>query len=441
MFKLIPQTILSDSRDTSILIKLAILGLMIRMVVMPFTLHPDLLFINFFPSLLIRDGVFDIYSYLEKHFSVQISQLGWFYYPPMTYYSTGFFQFIFKPFTPLMTVWLSDVGAQISGGGGLAHHYANLSGSEQLFRNLFFLKLPYLFFDFATALTLLWIVPKKENAIKAFKLWMLNPVAIYASFIFGQFDIIPTFFVLLSIYLVKAKKKQLACFILGVGAAYKNFPFILLLPMVLLLEQSNIKRVKLVIFGILPYLLFFIPLYFSSDGGVVSVVFPDVIKQKFGGLGLWWAIAKKTMLVLGYILIFMHAFLNQKKKQNFVLLVDYYLMILLLLYAFLPISFHYFLWISPLFAIKASEDSRFLLFYPFMVVCLVVMTLSSQPLLSGVLTPVSAVFSGLPGLSTLVDVFLPFGILRQASVLCFMGLCLVLIIFLLKENNEIFEKK
>jgi hypothetical protein len=439
MIKLIPQAILSDGKATSTLIKLAILGIMIRMFVMPFTLHPDLLFINFFPSLLIRDGIFDIYSYLEKHFSLQISQLGWFYYPPMTYYSTGFFQFIFKPFTPLTAVWLADVGALISGGGGLAQHFVNLSGSEHLFRNLFFLKLPYLFFDFATALILLRIVPEKENAIKAFKLWMLNPVAIYASFIFGQFDIIPTFFVLLSIYLVKIEKKQLACFLLGVAAAYKNFPFILLLPTVLLLEQINIKRIKLVLFGMAPYLLFFIPLYFSSDGGVLSVILPGVLKKSVGGGGLF-SIAKGTMLVLGYLLIILHVLFNQRKKHNFVLLVDYYLIILLLLYAFLPISFHYFLWISPLFAIKASEDKKFLLFYAFMVVCLVVWKFN-QSLLGGVLTPVSLVFSSFPDLSSLVEIFFPFWILRRASALCFIGLCLVLLIFLLKENNEIFEKK
>src|SRR6267143_481655 len=62
------------------------------------------------------------------------------------------------------------------------------------------LKLPYLVFDLATAVLLLWLIRQPGTAVRVFKLWLFNPVVLYATYFVGQFDIVAVFFVVLAFY-------------------------------------------------------------------------------------------------------------------------------------------------------------------------------------------------------------------------------------------------
>ena len=74
------------------------------------------------------------------------------------------------------------------------------------FSNYGFVKLPYLIFDLLIVYILLKLFPEKNPGLLAVSLWMFNPVNLYATYMMGQFDIIPTFFTILSFYLIYKNK-------------------------------------------------------------------------------------------------------------------------------------------------------------------------------------------------------------------------------------------
>ena len=101
------------------------------------------------------------------------------------------------------------------------------------------LKLPYLAFDLASAILLLWLVPEPQPAIRAFKIWLFNPIVLYVSYFFGQFDVIAVFFVILAFYYNQHGRRNAALLALSVAILFKDFA-IVLVPffLVLYLEQK-----------------------------------------------------------------------------------------------------------------------------------------------------------------------------------------------------------
>lgn len=133
--------------------------------------------------------------------------------------------------------------------------------------NLFFgsiywlFKLPYLIFDLSVGVLLFKLFDSKK-ALLAFGLWIFNPINLYATYMVGQFDIIPTSFTVLSVYLIYKKRLNWAAIALGIGIAFKLYPIFLVIPFILLADRIS-TRVKLVILTALPYIISVFP-YLSS---------------------------------------------------------------------------------------------------------------------------------------------------------------------------------
>ncbi len=127
---------------------------------------------------------------------------------------------------------------------------------------LFWGKLPFLFLHFFSA----YIFQKifKKNNWLWFMLWLLNPIVIFVTFIEGQFDIIPSFFLILAFYFTFSKNPYFTFLSLGIGAAYKFYPF-LLVPVFILYFSRDIKKQILYLFlSLAPYTLSVIP-FFNKD--------------------------------------------------------------------------------------------------------------------------------------------------------------------------------
>jgi Gpi18-like mannosyltransferase len=101
------------------------------------------------------------------------------------------------------------------------------------------LKLPYLAFDLASAVLLLWLVRQPQPAIRTFKIWLFNPVVLYVSYFFSQFDIVAVFFVILAFYYNQHGRRHAALLALSVAILFKDFA-IILVPffLVLYLDQK-----------------------------------------------------------------------------------------------------------------------------------------------------------------------------------------------------------
>jgi uncharacterized membrane protein len=173
------------------------------------------------------------------------------------------------------TTYHSDIAALVNGGQFIASgHILNLYdfSSDILvlnyppliywyfgFFDLFFtgifglLKLPYLIFDLLLGF-LLYKMVEPRKALLAFGIWVFNPISLYATYMMGQFDIIPAFFSVLSVYFALKNRLTWATLALGTAIAFKLYPIFLIIPLITF-GKNYWERFKLIMFSLSPYLV------------------------------------------------------------------------------------------------------------------------------------------------------------------------------------------
>lgn len=397
--------------------KILVIGVVIRLVLMPITLHSDVWAILFSEYFFAFKGVANIYEYLSSLPADSPINLNYgpnfFTYPPLAYYTLGIFGFILKP--------LYDSNFLEN----LAENLPKIVDNAKLFSQLFLVKLPYLFFDLGIlALLLKYFQNSKQKALIA-GLWLFNPLSLYTSYMIGQFDVIPVFFVLLSLFLVKQKRFSWAAFSLGVGGAYKMFP-LFFLPFLAVSGGKDFKeKVKLFFIGIIPYLVSIFPFLGSSVFRQTVLFSNQSQKMLFAKINVSGAEYLSVFVVLYVFLFFSSCF---KKAE----LWKWYLSVLLIFFSLTHFHPQWFLWISPLLVIFWTEYPKlgglvFLLYF-----CWLGITLFFEPSLSlSLLAPILPSLLSVKPLSDTAgrfyDVFQLKSLLRSlfagtalyVSVLCF----------------------
>ena len=226
-----------------------IAGVFLRLILMPITFHPDLWVFVSSGYIFASKGVFNIYDYIVNlpKDSIFILSIGnvyeYFIYPPLAYFVFGLFFLVIKPFISPEFV------------PHLWQNSALIFLDRNLFLNLFLFKLPYLFIDIATAFFLSDLFDKESHKRLAFILWMFNPLALYTTFMVGQFDLIPTFFVILALFFAKNKKFAMSILSLGIGGSFKMFPLLLIIPSAFIFGKNFSDKIKYVLAGFTPFIL------------------------------------------------------------------------------------------------------------------------------------------------------------------------------------------
>ncbi len=190
-----------------------IIGIILRIVLAVSTYHPDSLAFKLGGQLVAKGLILNLYDFSDSNIAVLN-------YPPVIYWFHGIFQLLLASFIPAILA----------------------------------VKLPYLLFDIGLAFILLNLFPNQKQGNLAFSLWMFNPLTLYASYMMGQFDVIPTFFTVLSIYYIAKGKLDAAALALGGGIAFKIYPIFLLIPLIFL-GKDYWQKIKLLFIGMAPYLL------------------------------------------------------------------------------------------------------------------------------------------------------------------------------------------
>lgn len=220
-----------------------VIGLILRLVLIPISLHPDLRAPYLAGYLISKGEILTFYDHISKlprdHKWVQVYGDGQFNYPPLAYLVHGLYLKFVSPIFPWNAFWhlIGDIGSLRTDSG-----FTSL---------MYFLKLPYLLADIACLFVLRKAVAAKHR-FTASLLWIFNPINLYASYMMGQQDIFIALFVLLA-YL-----KQSGIF-LGIAAGFKPFP-LLLLPF---LGSTWRQKITSVVTGLVTYLLIISP-YLSS---------------------------------------------------------------------------------------------------------------------------------------------------------------------------------
>lgn len=308
-----------------------IVGILIRLFLSATTFHPDLRTFQYAGQVVSEGHIMDVYDYLSSLPSDNpIVNMIVFNYPPAIYLLHGFSNFIFsKAFgLPVVNQFLIE--------------NINDFGNLQFNLHLFLLKIPYFFFDLLTVFALIKLFKATKEKYLVLVLWMFNPLSLYASFMMGQFDIIPTFCTVLSLLLAKQNKLGLSAISLGVGAAFKIYPLFLLVP--LALQGKNwLERIKLLFLGLLPYILFILP-YLGSKGFRSTAL---VANQSLKSLYAEVAISGGEKLLIFPLLLILAYIIFTYIKSPVEFLWQRYFIVLLLFFIFTHYHPQWFLWLTP----------------------------------------------------------------------------------------------
>lgn len=229
-----------------------LLGTAVRLVLMPLTAHP-----------------FDVYAWYM--YCAQVLSQGldvgglmaslrplWL----LTLVPVAYVYDFLSSITGFMAVSVAELPAQMN------PQYGALFVPDPLF--CFLAKTPMLLADIATTIVLYRLVVKflgVEKAIKASFLLYLNPICIWISAAWGQYEAIPAFFTVLSLYLLVDERTVLSALSLLAATLYKVYPAVFLIPVSIYLFK-RVSRESLLRY----YVVFFVPMLVYLVMGGVGVV-------------------------------------------------------------------------------------------------------------------------------------------------------------------------
>lgn len=309
---------------------------------MPITVHPDIWALNFGQYFLVFQKVFNIYDYLfnlpTNHPLVHNYGTNFYTYPPLAYFLFGLFGFILKPFyNSTFTPWLMINLSQVY-------------GNQDIFRQLFLLKLPYLPFDLSITFLLADLFKEKRQKKLAFLFWLFNPLTFYTTYMIGQFDILAVFCVILSLWLAQRGKDVFSVLILGLGGAIKMFPLLFLLPLVLVLSKHFKRRIWLLFMGFLPYLATIAPFLSSTAFRQVALFSNQSEKMLFARIGVSGA-ESIYLFVFFYLLVCF--FTDKLRSKRDSLWISFYA-VLLVFFSLTHYHPQWFSWIAPFLIIDLA---------------------------------------------------------------------------------------
>lgn len=324
---------------TSKILTALIIGICLRLILSVSTFHPDIKHFALAGNIVSSGHILDLYDYLstlpKDDALVKTNPAYPFNYPPVIYQFFGTVGLFFNTFFNQM--FLDNF---------LTNYYSEL-GHLQFNLYLLVLKIPYLVFDLFVGFLLLRLFQSQKENNLIFYLWMFNPFNLYSTYMMGQFDIIPTFFVVLSLYLVNQKRMYLGSLSLGLGASFKLFPAFLIIPLLSLCKSWS-ARIKILLLATIPYLAFILP-YLPSEGFRVSaLVANQTLKSLYAQIPVS---AGESILLFPAVLIFYYLYLLLKNPQNIALWQKYFIT---LTFFFIFTHYHpqWLLWLSPFLIIN-----------------------------------------------------------------------------------------
>lgn len=384
-----------------------LVGLVLRLLIMPFTFHWDLQTIGELASRFFSGGPQAFYTSSYATYPVPIFSL------------FVFFQIIFQPLLGQdFLVWLNKP-------------VLTALFNPQIFKYLFLMKFPYLFFDLATAFLITLFFREERKKKLAFILWIFNPFTLHTTFAWGQFDIIPVFFTVLAFGLFLREKFLFSVLSLGLGGSFKLFP-LLFLPIFLVLgEKSWFKRGALFLLGIFPWLASIIPFLGNPLFRQTNIASDQAQMLQHVAIPLGQDFYIHLFFPL-YILLFLFALRAHQGRKDLVF--SYSLIILLIFYAFSAFHPQWLLWGIPLFIWHLFNSPRTLSLYLILFLTYFLKLILDTEASLALFVPVIPELYELPQLTEKLSEILQFARLRAFLHSIFAGAAIFLILFLLSQE-------
>jgi len=397
---------------------IALVGLGLRLLLMPLFVDPDLLIMQFSAHFLAYHG-----SLVGQ--TLYPDQLA---YPLPIYLLMAALQVLFKPLMPHFDTGIGICnGALLDWIGTWGRNYLLpwLSGwfcTSHRYLYLFLLKVHYLPFDFASSFLITRLVSNEQTRLRLFRFWMFNPIILYATYCWGQFDIIPVFFCLLSLYCARRGNPIWAALWLGIGASFKGYP-LLFLPFLVLFVQGFWKKIGASLAGILPYVICILPYFFISAidqskaflatgvgaGGSSVLGFGHELRLFDALVGVGNGHVIYVYFVI-YGILLLHAYWRcRAEKESLARLWEYEFAVLMLMFPLILFHPYWLVWLVPLVGLYWTSD-RLGKYFPygvwlFLCAILVLWDFGSKIIL--VLTPTFPQVLNLPDPQALISLLLP----------------------------------
>jgi len=297
-----------------------LVGLIVRLMLMPFLASGDLNAIWNFVTLSM-EYVDPWQAVLDTGMWSTTSA----YPPPFPY--PAIMLYILVPFRAISYLWNQSMTPDAAG--------------------LFLLKTPLLIMDVMSYYIISRLVPNKAKIIGV--LWWLNPVSIYISYYHGHLDIIPVALILFSILLAVNKKYYFAFILLGIAGATKSFP-LLILPILLLDPEIRgiFNKAKFGIITVTCYFLCMVP--FQNSEGFRTLVTDFEEKNRIYSM-TFNIIGELDISLFFVVYVFVLLYLLQKVNDRINLFLFGSGAILLLPVLFIPPQFTWFMWALPFLVI------------------------------------------------------------------------------------------
>ncbi|MEM3399919.1 MAG: hypothetical protein QXP42_03735 [Candidatus Micrarchaeia archaeon] len=332
-------------------------GIILRLLLIPFAAHVDQIVLLWMLSKSVTQFTLNPYEYL---YSLGLPYL--FPYPPIFYFMMLPYFYLLhithlidleianslvNPNLLAPTSWVID---------------SNIYHKTPINTFLFFSKLPYLAFDLASALILLKIDRR------LFNFWIFCPITIYTSYIWGQFDILPIFFVVLALYFANRffegnndRYANLSMLSLGVGAGAKIFPLFFIPFFAVMMGKRSPPRILFLAFiGFMPFCISCLP-FISSDAFIRALLKNENFKFTERIINTY----NLPLFPASLSLLLLISFLS---SPSFKKILQYCFLTLSFFYIFVYWHPQWFTWIMPFMAFLVTEYKAYSLPYIFCVV-------------------------------------------------------------------------
>ncbi len=401
-------------------------GLFLRLLVIPYSGHPDLFFIFGTPFHFLNDQVFDIYRHLAEYFSDPSAAL--YSYQPLHYFFFGLWSGITQLFAdPEYSVWMRQVIDQFPSILRDSEAAFSFNGAEARFKVLFLWKALYLVCDFLILLFILKMISGDKKMESYISWWAGSVVILYSQYLFGQCGIVSIVIIVAGIYCYKIKRSpQWMGFCFALSVPFKLFPLVLL-PLPFLLARGWREKIKTTGFIVIPLLIIYVPLAVHSEGLVFLRMGGALAASYSEGIAWGWVLMlSKIFKALGFLAIFYHvAFRHQGDFED----VLRYVFISFLLLLCVPLKIHYYAWITPFWFLFFSEKKSYVGIYGAIIFLLFFANLSDKQTFAGLLAPLEPdFFMSFPGWMDISYYFSPSGFHAKMAILIIFILTLIVVV-------------
>lgn len=417
---------------TNSLFFLLLVGLIVRLFLMAFTIHPDFFFIHMFPNLIVNRQESNIYRLFETEFS---NRQG-FYYNPIVLYFFSSVQFVFSPINLGFDGFMNKAFTlEKAANSDPIAYFQPIQTSYYL--NFLLMKSPYLLFEVGLLFLLLKFAKTWVEAKRILLLMVFNPVILYGVYAFGQFDIVPAFLLILGITLCLKEKPILGMLIIGTAATFKNFALLAILPAVLIFGQSLKQRITLFIVGISPFLVSAIIVFLEASSQTIYTFIPKFYIAKTTFELTTYSLVSRTLrllaLAVSYLIVIILSLKLRIKTEDKIL--GLVLIALISLFALSPvILLHYTIISLPLMIIFFRKENWFPKVFFLYIASIAIFKLWTRIQQFGLLAPINKEFYySTPSTSEIINQVFPYSYVSSFFYIIFFVVSLFLIFQTLKK--------